>query len=237
MRNERRLHGFWRHATGTRRPGVLLLTERGETLLQLSGSFPNFRSYESAARGAKANRNLICGTTADGRRITLVDCVEGTTRRHFDSRKRHYVETEYSAGWFLVGAHFTAYDDLRFIAIGFQCDHLNDLLGASHIRRQFLDGGDGFRLSYRRPRDLTFSLGDFRLRFSQSVRIPFMDSVAAAEQGFVTIQTKEPRHFDAFWNGPVRAVRSLLAFFCRAPPGCSERAREQQPQGAPPARV
>lgn len=212
MASDKRLDGYWWSGSGRdRRPGVLEAAPNRRAVLHLNGSFPNFVSFEPGGRGAPSRRNLIRGRTADGRLITLVDCVVRQTITQFP-RRRGGERTDYSATWYIDGAHFSTYADLRFAEISFTCDYLNDLIGETFVSPDLYKRGRGFRFSYRSPRDVRASVERHSIRASQFVPLGLSLPLHLTEYGNITVATQRPETFDAIWEGPVKTVRSLLSF-------------------------
>jgi hypothetical protein len=211
MNGKEHFDGYWWWKARQKYSGVLLTSARSRrrTVLHLNGSFPGFESYEAGGRGAKSRRNLIRGRTADGRQLTLVDCTMVSSATSGRAKRKR---SNYSATWYIDGAHFATYEEIRFQQITFTCDYLNDLAGATFISPKYSKDMKAFRLAYRMPRDVVARLGEFTVRVSQNIPFQFMSSFHAEERARVTITARTPRPFDEWWNGPVRTIRSLLAY-------------------------
>lgn len=206
-----RFDGFWWTKRGNRRPGVLEIDEEGTVVLRLNGIFADFQSYESPQRGSPSRRNVIRGRTADGRLFTLVDCVQTGTSGPLG--KPHRRRAQYHVGWYIVGAHFRNYSELRFHEVSVACEHLNELVGSTFIWPTFSKDHRRFRVTYRTPAPIKVSLGDFTVGVTQWVPIqPGSSFLEIRESAAISIRSSTRRHFDEFWDGPARDVLSLLRF-------------------------
>jgi hypothetical protein len=149
-------HGRWWWESGNGKPGLLQQFANGRALLDLHGTFAGFESYEQGGRGAKLKRSVIRGTTANGRRLSLIDCIEWS-HGAFGKRKR----SKYAASWCIEGAHFKTYDSLTFTSISFECERANDIIGPSSFRHRFRNGG--LNASYRQPPHVVAYSGSSKL--------------------------------------------------------------------------
>ena len=210
MKTPTHLDGQWSSNGSRPIPGVL--ESRGNRFaLRLNGTFQGFESFEPGGRGAPSARNVIYGRTADGRLVTLVDCVVSSATSYPGRLRRE--RTTYSVGWYVDGAKFRSYDQILLREIRFSCDYLTELVGETFISPAYSNRERSVSIAYEEPPEVICALGGFNIRIRQ--RLPWVLWAAhfrAVEQAELTITSKDPVPFDVFWEGPVATLLSLFIF-------------------------
>jgi hypothetical protein len=162
--------------------------------------------------GGFEEHELLHGEANDSTPLTLVDVYARSQRSHMPGG----AEIIYRIGCAIVGAWFDSREEIEFDEVDVRFHQLDSWLDLSGFDFQFAESGDGFDLSFRRPKTIVVSDADalrVSAKFGHSsphfVR-PLVD-VTVRQQALLAMVPKQPLPIDEHVES-ARRVRNFLSF-------------------------
>ena len=129
--------------------GILKFNKSEGIELDLFGHFNRFR-YPSST-----DNNIILGFTSEGKKVTLLNCYESSSRMTFPG----FPQSKYTILYLFVGEHFTSIDEINFDSCLVEYEGLNYWLDISGFEKPVYDRDNSrFLIEYNTPNKINFEL-------------------------------------------------------------------------------
>lgn len=128
--------------------GTLKCSQDDGIELDLFGYFDKFQNTSSK------ETNLILGTTANGKRMTLLNCYQKSGSMNFPG----FPQSKISAIYLFFGHHFNSIDEIKFDSCSIEYEGLNHWLYISGFDKPNYDKGrKEYLVKYNTPQNIGFS--------------------------------------------------------------------------------
>jgi len=174
--------------------GTLHFSPDDGATLNLIGSFKEVRIGDQMIRP-----DIILGSSAKGKRITLFRCME----THKEVSYPGFSVSSFYVGQVFVGVHFPRPEDVKFKRIFFRCSYIDDWVAKSGFDIQEKD--DPYRLvvEFNRPEPIEGLVNDdlkilIHFQLVHPSRSTVQKEVNVKQKAWIEIVTKEEKSFDEY---------------------------------------
>lgn len=209
---------WWLPSSKRRITGTLSFDGRSRPKLSLVGTL-RLPPSESARYDELP---VVLGMTAEGRAVTLCNCVEENSNATWPSGMR---TTDYRARMAVIGHHFRSLAQVRFTSVAVRFSNLTEWTSLSGLKDEWEKEADGrFRkltVTYSSPPTYEVSLNEARIRFFHTWRSGgrSVGRFNFRQRTFIEVTPPSALDYDEYWLRYFYHIRNFLTLGLDAPAG------------------